>query len=868
MAVIKENKISFAGGEVAPALHHRFDMQKFGVWLKKALNSVPDVLGGFKNRSGFVFSGKAKFDDKECRLLPFEFNKEQAYCLEFGDGYVRVRDNDGLISDENGVVETASIFDEDGIKILSYAQSADMLFLANGKQQPQILKRYGRTDWRMDGYFAKNGPFMAYNTDEENKMKLTADSDSYRSVAEIGVINLEQNSYFFYVYWDDEQLANYSLLADWDEFITAFNNDAPRDLTCAYSGGRIIFTSPLTTPQEYNGHKIQVKVYKNVLRFNPLIVDKYAYFAGGAEDNSNISYILTAQKNTFDPKHKDSLFKIDTYLDEQILRVDLEGADNVSGTSTAISSNGMWRMITKGGWKGTVTIEVSYDGGKTWTEYRNTRSTDTNNPFNENIYGTIDCDDVVLIRLNYKNVYGYLAAEFYGESFKQSCVCRVVQYIDEKNVRVQAEQGNVGEIAFTSRWAQGSWSNYTGWPKKVFMFEGRLGFAATDSEPDTVWLSKTSDFWDFGVAREVQDDDAITMRALSTKLNRIAAIACLNKIFVFTAGNEFTISSEGALTQTSKQMKVCSNYGTQEVDPVVIGNKVLFIQKQAAVLRQFGYDYDSDGYDGISLSTVVKHLFDGYEIKQMAYCQTPDNILLLLRNDGVLLCLTYFPEETAYAWSSWQTDGAFESICVIPAEGYDQLYAVVNRNGSRTVERLARRLASKETQRQVFLDSCVIYDGQETAEMSGLEHLEGRKVNVLADGCVYRNIEVSEGKITLPAAHKIICAGLPYVMEVITLGGEYQGENGSTFAAKRRIIGAMVFYEDTCGFACGVENGIIDEAVFRSNEKYNNPIELKSGVKQLNFTAKHGLEGGIVIRQIDPLPLNVTAIMARTDYGN
>lgn len=864
MSIIKDSKISFAGGEVSPALWHRFDMQKYGIWLKKAKNAVLDILGGFSNRAGFIFCGITKFEDKIVKLLPFEFNQKQAYCLEFGDGYVRIRDNEKLLlSEDASPVEAVSNFREDGIAGLNSAQSADILFLTNGKQIPQMLKRYALDDWRMEEYKAKNGPFMPYNIDDSSTIKLSFNSENQGASVILDLARLVfYKLYNSCVKIDDEVIFSGAQSSGLDEFINNFNLQNNRNFTAEIVSGNMVKFSAL--PIE--GGDLNTKRLNFSCRhgggFGGRTYDwnTFGTLAGGIGENNNTNVNLVAGKNIFKIGHVGALFKLDKYVEEQKIDTTFPQAM----TSAVLKSNGQWRLITSGGWAGRLLIEVSFDLGKTWKEYRTTKSNKTDAPFNENIYGDIDSDDIVYLRLNAKEISGTLNVFFSCEPFKQSCICRIVEYIDEKNVRAIIEYGNIGNIEATDEWAEGSFSNLRGWPHKVFMHEGRLGFARTDSEPDTVWLSKSNDFWDFGVARQVQDDDAITFRALSTKLNEITGLSCLNKITVFTAGNEFVVSSDGPLTQANKQMTPCTNFGAENIDPITVGNRSVFVQKQGCVLRQFGYDYNSDGFNGSSLSTVFKHQLKGHCIKQLVYKQDPENIIMALRDDGILLVLTYFPEEESFSWSWFKTEGEIESLCVIPAKGHDQLWAVVKRNGKRMVERLANRLESNNTAQQVFLDSCAIYNGEETKVMTGLSHLEGLKVNALAGGCVYKNLTVTNGQIILPTAHSIICAGLPYEMEVITLGAD----NTYTLGAKRRFAGAKVFYQDTCGFACGQEGGIVDEAIFRSDEKYNNPINLKSGVKEINFTSSHAEAAGIVIRQTDPLPLTVSAIVARVDYGD
>ena len=91
------NQPSFTGGELKPSLHARVDIAKYGVGCKTLRNYVIHAAGGISNRSGLGYVVKAKYDDKNAILVPFQFSTEQNYMLEFGHGYMRVYRNGGLV---------------------------------------------------------------------------------------------------------------------------------------------------------------------------------------------------------------------------------------------------------------------------------------------------------------------------------------------------------------------------------------------------------------------------------------------------------------------------------------------------------------------------------------------------------------------------------------------------------------------------------------------------------------------------------------------------------------------------------------------------------------------------------------------------
>lgn len=87
---------SFAGGEVTPELVARTDLVKVVTGLEKCLNTIVLPQGPVQNRPGFPFVRKAKFFsdvNKAVRMLPFVFSDNQAFSMEFGEGYIRFHSN-------------------------------------------------------------------------------------------------------------------------------------------------------------------------------------------------------------------------------------------------------------------------------------------------------------------------------------------------------------------------------------------------------------------------------------------------------------------------------------------------------------------------------------------------------------------------------------------------------------------------------------------------------------------------------------------------------------------------------------------------------------------------------------------------------
>lgn len=90
MAQMRMLQPSFTAGEIAPALWARTDMAKYASGLKAARNVIIQKFGGATNRAGLEFIAEVRDSTKPVRIIPFQFNTEQTYVLEFGHHYIRV----------------------------------------------------------------------------------------------------------------------------------------------------------------------------------------------------------------------------------------------------------------------------------------------------------------------------------------------------------------------------------------------------------------------------------------------------------------------------------------------------------------------------------------------------------------------------------------------------------------------------------------------------------------------------------------------------------------------------------------------------------------------------------------------------------
>jgi len=98
--------LSFAGGEVAPNIYARPDLVKYATGLRTCRNMVVMRSGGVQNRPGTRFVVEVKDSTQRVKLIPFIFNQQQTYALEFGNQYIRfIKDGAQLTLTSAGVAD-------------------------------------------------------------------------------------------------------------------------------------------------------------------------------------------------------------------------------------------------------------------------------------------------------------------------------------------------------------------------------------------------------------------------------------------------------------------------------------------------------------------------------------------------------------------------------------------------------------------------------------------------------------------------------------------------------------------------------------------------------------------------------------------
>jgi len=428
----------------------------------------------------------------------------------------------------------------------------------------------------------------------------------------------------------------------------------------------------------------------------------------------------------------------------------------------------------------------------------------------------------------------------------------------------------------TVAFSLGAFSDTTGHPSCISFYEQRLVFAGTISEPQTVFFSKAGDYEN--MTSGTNADDAMVYTIAANQVNVIRYLKAQRTLVIGTTAAEYTVSADGtdaSITPTNITIKRQSSYGSANVDAVTAGNAILFLQKAKRKIRELAYNFDSDSYVAPDL-TILNDAVTDSGIVQMEWQQEPDNILWCVREDGQLAALTYQRSENVVSWHRHILGGAFgsgnsvvESIASISGDlNEDELWCIVKRTVNGATVRYVECFSDFDFDETAstdfkFLDSHLSYSGSSTTTLSGLSHLQGQTVSILADGSVHSNKVVNgSGQITLDRSVTKACVGLAYDSVLQTMRIEGGSLEGTSQGKIKRISKVVLRLFETVGVKVGPSLSNLETIPFRTtSSNLSAPVDtLIEGDKEIEFDDDYNSDGHIFIKQDQPLPASILAI--------
>lgn len=329
--------------------------------------------------------------------------------------------------------------------------------------------------------------------------------------------------------------------------------------------------------------------------------------------------------------------------------------------------------IVKTEWQYAVSA-VDEDGQESFVTYSNKIESDVdllNQPINVSWSEVISLDK----KIKEYRVYRIKAGDFY------------LVYIQSK--KGDGETYKIKDVSFAPNTSIAPKEKFTAfgegkYPRAVGMWNQRLIFAGTKEKPSTFWMSRVKQYEDFTKSIVNAADDGIELTFNSGTLDAITDIVPMDDLIVFTEGKIWRVSG----TSVSNMSAYIESYsGSCGIRPFATKKSVLFVDSSKNIVSNFIYSYELNGYTGQNLDTLSRQLFDGYTIEDISYRDSPYGVMYAIRNDGVMLGLTYMREENIYAWHKHTTSGGlFKAVCAVDGDKEDNVYVAVQRGEKTYIE--------------------------------------------------------------------------------------------------------------------------------------------------------------------------------------
>lgn len=392
-----------------------------------------------------------------------------------------------------------------------------------------------------------------------------------------------------------------------------------------------------------------------------------------------------------------------------------------------------------------------------------------------------------------------------------------------------------------------------------------------------VWLSETGnyEYFDSGT----NDSDSFELVIPST--DEIRWINSIESLLVGTAADEWKIGSnklDTPLSPTNFGVKQQTNYGSGYIQSIRSNEVVLFVDFVGRKIREMTLGEDGQKYVSPDLTSLAEHI-TATGIVNMAYQKNPDSILWCVLGDGSLIGMVYDREQNVVAWFDCPMGDGVEvqSVCVTPGTNEDEVWLSVKRtiDGSDVVyiEKMGSRSITSLAD-CFFVDSGITTSVTATDTITGLDHLEGEKVAVLADGVViYDGTEdesvVSGGEVTLPASatYTTVHVGLPFTSILQPMRIAPNGPDGASLGSITHIPELTVVFLNTLAAKYGNSESDLYEIDF-SDPRWEDAAYITglfSGDVVVSMPGGFSVQNPLLVSTSGPGPLNVKAIIANFD---
>lgn len=751
---------SFASGEIAPALYGRTDLAQYANAVQLAQNFIPRPYGSIISAPGSKYVATVSDSTLKTRVIPFVFNKTDAYIIETGDVYMRfftdraqvvlptgTEDLSGLSANLvahyklNDNTNSTVVLDDTGSHTGTASTNTSTIH-ATGKVGTGCFNFAGLYDVEVPdsatlsfSETAGNNPFSivawVYVTNSgQQHQGIVSKWNGGASGSEYYLSLLSGTQIQFLI--NDAASSKYAfiqssseLAVGWHFVVVSYDG---RGGSTAADGmnlyiDTVVDNATQTTQSGYNAMVADSIVVKlGSLNFSGM------KFANKIDEIAIFNKALSSTEVT--SLYNSSVYQITTVFNaNEIFDIQFTQLNDVVYLASQNHPSQQLIRTSANEW----TIEdFPFIGGPFLDSNTNTATTITASATVGTVNLTVSPTNSTVFTvssstLGHHNAYfmiGGLSQTSATTGLQEMGYVKITHVINSYTATATVIK-NLKVSTPTSNWAEGAWSAVRGYPASVVFHGSRLYFARTSHEPQKVWGSKIFKYEDFALDTEA-DDDGLNLQLASNESNEIQWLASGRSLIAGTFGGAFVISSGGdnvVITPTNVQAKEEVGIGTVDIVPKRIGNFLFFLQRFKKKLREMFYFWDLDSYKALDRTILAPHIL-GDGVVDIGVQIDPEPMLSCVLTNGTLAILTREVDQEVAAWCRRTTTGTYTSIAIIPSQAsdYDEAWVVCDRwiNGSQKkyIEYFENIKVPDRQDQCVYLDSALTYDAYENTSQS------------------------------------------------------------------------------------------------------------------------------------------------------
>ncbi len=895
---------NFNTGAVSPKMEARTDFPRYTSSCRTLENFLVSAQGPIERRPGTKYICAVKDSNYAPRLLSFEHSTNDAYPVEAGNLYMRFyRNGAQILADDVNAYEIETPFTTGDLNNIQYTQNGNTMYIVDGNHPLQVLNRYDHNNWSCSDASITTGPFLP-----ENKTTITITPSGYDNN---NVTQVVGSVYSASIDTAKAAFAFDGIISNSDGWFTSNGNIANQWIEVNLPSAKTVtkikiqpcYNASYPTHnvrrckieasaddstwvklpviswsgrcKAYDTNEIEIEQIANLTDWAEVIVSNstgyqfyrvYLYDNWGDDVFLSLNEIemyegvttLVASSDIFDGNHVGSIWEISQKRENSTVDGRLDADGNSDPTPFF---KGGYGFTTSGTWIATVTLERSTDG-VTWEAAlvplaRTAVNTGPhfNNPAEteeEGAYYRVSMEDYTS---------GHCDWHFMIQDKYNHGVVKVISFTDANEVNAMVLTA-LEDSSATTKWREGYWSDYRGWPKTIEFHQQRLVLGGSRSYPQTIWFGKQDATDHLNFSEGTLDTDAFSPALQG--YNPIKWLLSQDFVFIGTSGSVGKYGDEGKpITHTSPSYREQTQIGSADIRAVVAGDSQIYIERNNKKVRGFNYVLQYDKYDSPDFTVFSEDVTES-GIKEIAVQARPDTVLWCILNDGNMATLTYLRDQEVMGWSKQITNGKFESIARIPGVSEDEIWVstarTINSSTKRYIEQFQPRDWGSDNNNCWFVDCGGSYNGVDINTVTNMSYLEGKIVSVYAEGNDLTDKTVSSGSISLGSQYGNLVAGLPYTSKMETLPITAETQNGSiaTYYKQITFINFDFLKSGYLQFSNGSDANVVTYDLLG---KYHGLKTSTNEYEKYNFPGNPKVKQTVYVQTDRPLPLCIRALI-------